>query len=482
MNIFQRIRQFFTVRVTDSTRDDSTWRTVTNTTDRDRYPQDRIEVLQDALDAWRDNPLARRVVELTTEYVVGNGLSVECQHEDTHKFIQEWWGHPNNNMKQRVYDWCDELSRAGELFPILTTGPDGMTYVRAIPAADVEEIQTNQEDIEDEIKVVERKRYDPVNGQSLGQRSWKVYDHLTDNIPNEVGEFPTVILHFPINRPVGSIHGESDLAPITRWLVRYASWLEDRARLNRYRNTFLFFVKGKFSSRPARLERQSELNSNPPQPGSILVGDESETWEVLSPRLESHEAGEDGLALKKMISAGSGNPLHFLAEPESATRTTAEASGGPTFRRYEQRQKYFTYMITQIAEIARQRKAAFSHKISKNAELSVKPSDISARDNVSLATAAGRIFDTFAALRDRALVDDAEFLRMVYRFSGEVTDIEDMLRRGEAAGIPAYPVYWPGAGDKNMNPGMKTSTPGQRPKVMKNDELDAETKNEIANP
>lgn len=451
MNPFSRtiraIRGLFTVKVTDDRRHDSTYRSVSSSTyPRDRYPQDRDEVLQDALDAWRENALARRVVELTTEFVVGGGLSVESEHEETHKFLQEWWNHHQNHMQQRIYEWCDELSRSGELFPILTTGPDGMTYVRAIPAADIQDILTSPDDVEQEFEVREKPRYDQQTTTQLTSRVWKVYDPLTDDVPDEFGKFPTVILHFPVNRPIGSIHGESDLAPVTRWLVRYAAWLEDRARLNRFRNTFIFFVKGKFASRPARLERQAELNQNPPQPGSILVGDESETWEVLSPKLESSDAATDGLALKKMISAGSGNPLHFLAEPESSTRTTAEASGGPTFRRYEQRQKYFSYMIEQVADIARRRKAAISHHISRTAEITIKTGDITGKDNVSLATAAGRIYDVFSALRDRALVDDAELLRLSYRFAGEVVDVEEMLRRGAAAGIPTNLIFPPLAG------------------------------------
>jgi len=47
----------------------------------DRYPRERRrfnreEILKDALDAWRDNPLARRIVALTTQYVVGGGISM----------------------------------------------------------------------------------------------------------------------------------------------------------------------------------------------------------------------------------------------------------------------------------------------------------------------------------------------------------------------------------------------------------------------
>ena len=42
-----------------------------------------------------------------------------------------------------------------------------------------------------------------------------------------------------------------------------------------------------------------------------------------------------------------------------------------------------------------------------------------------------------AVLRERArprLIDDAEFLRLAYRFCGESVDVEEMLARGRAAG------------------------------------------------
>ncbi len=76
-----------------------------------------------------------------------------------------------------------------------------------------------------------------------------------------------------------------------------------------------------------------------------------ETWSVIQPNLASQEAGEDGLAIKRMIAAGAGLPLHFLAEPESATRTTAESAGGPTFRHFEQRQRHFLWMLSDLARI-----------------------------------------------------------------------------------------------------------------------------------
>ncbi len=402
-----------------------------NTAPRDRRGYDRQAVLADALEAWRQNPLARRIVELTTQYVVGGGLSLECDHPASQRFLDAWQRHRLNRMEQRVFDLCDELTRSGNLFLLLSTDAAGMTYVRALPAQNVLDIECAPTDVEQETVIWEAPRLE--GGEALAPNGmlgapWPVYDPASD-APRADGSFPTVALHYAVNRPVGALWGESDLAPVLRWLARYAAWLEDRARLNRYRQSFLYVVKARFTSQAERLARQAEINANPPNPGSILVTDESESWETLAPQLASFEAAEDGLALKKMIAAGSGNPLHFLAEPESATRTTAEAAGGPTFRHYEQRQQRFLWMMADLARAALQRRALVDRSVSARAKVTVRGADITARDNQTLAAAAASAAAAFGSLRDRGLIDDAELLRLAYRFAGEVADAQDLLRR-----------------------------------------------------
>lgn len=420
---------------------------------RDRRGYDRDEVLADALEAWRVNPLARRIVAMMTQYVVGGGITIESKHKGTNRFLAEWWKHPLNRMATRVYEWCDELTRAGDLFIVVSTDQAGMSYLRAVPAAEIQDIETAANDLEQELFIIEKPSpaySNPTRNVKTGfleGRRWKVYNQ-GDDAPGADGRLEAVMLHYAVNRPVGAKFGESDLAPVLRWLTRYAGWLEDRARLNRYRNTFLFWVKARFTNSAERLERQAELNRNPPNPGAILVTDESETWEVLSPKLESHEAAEDGLSLKKMVAVGAGLPMHFLAEPESATRTTAEASGGPTFRHLQQRQEYFLWMLEDMARVVVRRRKFYDRGVNPGAEIRVNGTDISARDNSALATAASVAIGAFSTLRDRGLIDDAELLRLAYRFAGEAVDIEDMLRRGKesppAQSKDGYPDILPG--------------------------------------
>ena len=233
------------------------------------------------------------------------------------------------------------------------------------------------------------------------------------------------MLHYAIKRPVGTQWGESDLGPLLRWIARYANWLEDRARLNRYRNAFLYVVRGRYLSEADRVARQRALNAHPPTPGSILVADESESWEIIAPQLGAQDASLDGLALKKMIAVGAGVPLHFLAEPESATRTTAEASGGPTFRHYQQRQRFFLWIVQDVLQAALRRRAMVTRgTVAGNALIEVRGADISARDNLALSQAAQNAADSFHALHEQGLIDDHELLRLVYRFAGEAGPTE----------------------------------------------------------
>ena len=407
----REVEQYFTVGASSSRQ----------RTPYDRFTYDRQKVLQECLQAWRENPIAKRVVELTTQYVVGRGFSLACEQQAADEFLHSWWNHRLNNIGMRAYEWCDELTRSGNLFLLVSTDAAGMSYVRAIPTAEVEAIECAPNDVTQEKVIVQK-------AAEVGEppKRWQVYQLNEDGRDGE-GHFPVVALHYAINRPVGAQWGESDLAPLVRWLRRYANWLENRVRLNYFRQLFLFIVRGQFRNEAERRAREVSLNAQPPNPGSILVTGEGEEWGVLSPSLDSFEAGQDGLAVKKMIAAGAGLPMHFLAEPEGAARTTAEAAGGPTYRRFEQRQRYFLWLMEDVARVVLHRRALVDRRIDPNAPLHVRGADLTAKDNMALAKASSLVVDTWLSLWERGLIGDEELLRIAYRFVGE--RLEDVAGR-----------------------------------------------------
>jgi hypothetical protein len=435
--------------------------------DRDRYDYDREDILRQSIEAWRTNPLARRIVGLTTQYVVGGGIGMDCKDKPTNRFLHAFWDHRQNHMAIRCMELCDELTRAGEIFLLISTDPAGMSYVRAIPALNISEIQTAPNDIEQELSYTEK-----ILG-STDETIHQAYSPSPSFLPPSPlmgegrDEGAPVMLHYSINKPVGAIRGESDLSPILKWFTRYTSWLEDRVRLNRFRFAFLYTLQMIGSTPAERARRQAELNMNPPSPGSIMVGSDQEIWTTISPNLESSDAGTDGLAIKKAICAGAGIPLHFLAEPESSTRTTAESAGGPTFRYFEQRQEYFMWMLKDLLSVVLERAKAHGVSVSTTAQINIRGADISARDNAALAVAASTIIPAFAELRKFSLIDDQEWIRMAYRFAGETVDLKDTLEAGKKA--PPLPVL------ETVTPAEKELAANSKPNTKSLTKTDTET-------
>ncbi len=419
--IDQAIRDQLSVSETDNTFLIGTRRY--DESERDRLEYDRADILEQCLEAWRESPLARRIVELTSQYAIGGGFDIKCHHSTTRAFIDQFWTHRLNRMESRIVELCDELTRTGNLFLLISTDPSGMSFVRTIPAANIDQIIPAENDIEQPALFITKAN------DALESISYHAYNHTMDT-PDETGSFEPVVLHYAINRPAGAQWGESDLAPLLPWLRRYAAWLEDRVRLNRFRNAFVYVVTGHFTSEVARKARQIELAANPPNPGSILVCDESETWSVISPKLEALDAMQDGLALKKLIASGVGLPLHFLAEPEGSNRTTAESAGGPTFRRFEQRQKFFIWILSDLLNVVVSRRSMVDHTVKPDPEIKISGADISSRDNVAHSIASVNILNALERLKDMGLISDRELLRAVYRFAGEPADIDELLDGG----------------------------------------------------
>ncbi|MCL5074204.1 MAG: phage portal protein [Chloroflexi bacterium] len=381
--------------------EDKRWRHLYGTS-RDVSLTELLENINDSAEAYRVNPLAYRIIELTTDYVLGKGMRVTSQDEEIQQFINEFWSHPLNQMNTRQFDLCTELSLAGELFVTFHTNPyDKMTYVRSIPAASIDEIETNPDDIEDETRY-HRKAESSAGGatgmlRSSAGRWWSKDD----------------CHHYAINRLVGAVRGQGDLVPLLPWLRRYKDWLTDRVRINKFKGAFLWDVKLLGADRAAILRRQGEL-LEPPNPGSVIVHNEGEEWKAVQPLIDAQAVEPDGKAMRLMIGAGAGVPLHFLAEGESATKATAQEMSGPTLRHFERRQLYFGHVITDIvAEASRRRFGDTLRPI-----LKAQFEDLTTEDTLLLAQASGQIAQALVTFRDQGWIDDATASTLVAKFTG----------------------------------------------------------------
>jgi hypothetical protein len=412
-------------------------------TELDRPWSDQLDGLTTAANLWRVNPLARRLVNLVTSFVVGDGITVTSDEPELARFLDAFWHHPQNQMSLRQYQWCDELSRSGELFVTLHFNEvDGMSYARALPASRIDRVVCAGGDYEAELAFHEMAS--PWDADFPAGRWWqsaiedgrlKIEDGESSILNLQSSIVAPVALHFAVNRPVGCVRGESDLAPVRLWLERYSRWLEDRVQLNAAMRAFLWIVKV-----PGRaIKQKAAEHSRPPEPGSVLFVDkDSEEWEAVAPALHAADAAADGRALRWMVVAGGpGVGLVDLGEGEEANLATAKAMAEQRSRFMRARQTYFGWALATVALTAYNRAVRLGYIRGEERTLSavrlVLP-DISPADNRELGASAAQAAEALMRIGEAGLSGERWkrlALRTVMKFAGEPVsegEVSEILR------------------------------------------------------
>lgn len=414
--LFESISSWFrqrfssvSVRVDDS----PGWSSLANQPN-DRPLHEIQELYRDALQATRKNPMAKAIVDITTDFVLGDGIIFSSPLPSYRDFIEKFWNHPLNRIDQRLQSMSDELSRAGDLFIVLFLNEqDGMSYLRFVTKEEIVEIEAAENDWETEISFHQRVDH---SGET------KVW--LSPYHP-EVSESKAIMLHYSINRPIGSGYGEGDLDTVIPWLLRYSRMLEDRVRLNWAVRSFLWFV-----TVPTHLvEAKQSQYARPPEAGSIVVKDDGEEWEVKTPNLRAVDARHDLQAVRNMIDAV-GYPPHWRGEPGDANLATAQAMQLRPERHLRRRQNYLVFILQDCIYQAYKRAYAAGKVRAKPSALpydelyTVRTTDISRADNEALANAAKDLTSAFFQLFSMVEPQSSPTLTrrvmdLIFKFAGE---------------------------------------------------------------
>jgi hypothetical protein len=232
------------------------------------------------------------------------------------------------------------------------------------------------------------------------------------------------------------------------WLQRYSRMLEDRVRLHWAVRAFLWIVTVPTS----KVAQKQEQYRTPPEAGSIVVKDETEKWEAVTPLLRGSDASHDMKSVRGMIDAGSGYPPHWRGEPADANLATATAMQAPTERHLLRRQKYFTFLLQDIVYQAYERavKAGRRRKLGTNDYtklFTVAVPDISRSDNEALARSAKDLSQAMAALSNQVAGGKSKtlnrlILQSIFKYAGSpqpdhiLDTIQEELQEAGADPLP----------------------------------------------
>ncbi|MDE3074140.1 MAG: hypothetical protein KGJ86_01810 [Chloroflexota bacterium] len=435
------LEDFYWGRPASGTEEDYLWRRLSdNWYQKDVIPSTYLEIHNECYEAYNANPLAFQVIEITTSMVLGSGVKVVASNRRVQAVIDRFWNDPDNHMHLRTYSLCTELALYGEQFIRFFVNPfDGAVKIGQIDPSTIDEIYSNPENVEQPLRFHQRPLgpgsdvWTPTAGAPPPEK----LSPQSSSLSTQDGrwfEAGTELVQFAINKVSNAKRGHSDLATLLPWLRRYTDWLTDRVRLNKYKGAFLWDVK-LLGADKKTIDRKRAEYAYPPEPGSIVVHNESEEWSAVEPKIGADDVEADGRAIKLMIAVGAGLPEHYLSEGGNVNRATAMAMGLPTFKRFQRRQDYFGFMLRAILDRAIDeaiKARRLPAGVDRRFEIVFPAIDVD--DAAQVAAAFSQAVTALGAARDRGWVSDQTAMRLMYRFLGEDgLDVTEELDRARKA-------------------------------------------------
>ncbi len=428
---------WFWGRLASGGEEDFYWRRLSdNYWQKDVIPSTYLEIHNQCYEAYNANPLAFAIIEITTSFVLGKGVTIAARQPQVQEILMDFWQLPDNHMDSRIYDFCTELALYGEIFVrFFVNKYDGTVKIRLIDPSIIDQIETDPDDIETQLRFHRR----PI-GPSPTQTMDAVANTLDQSVisgqnpgdPTMQGQWFKAgeeVVHFAINKVSNAKRGKSDLATLLPWLRRYKDWLTDRVRINKYKGAFLWDVTVRGGDKKLIATKMMEY-ANPPEPGTVIFHNESEEWTAVEPKIDANEAKDDGRQIKLMVAVGALLPEHYLSDGSVATRATAAEMGLPTLLKFQRRQFVLRNVLRTILDrvLLEARKAG---KLPSNIDTQydvIFPA-IDVADHQTLAMATQSLVSALTTAKTQDWISDETAMRLLFQFAGEEIDIHEEQAR-----------------------------------------------------
>lgn len=421
-------------RLVTGTEEDYYWRRLSdNWFQKDVIPATYLELHNACYEAYNANPLAFAIIEMTTSFVLGKGVTVAANDPQVQRVLLDFWHHPDNLMDMRVYALCTELALYGEQFiRFYVNKLNGSVKIRQIDPSLIDEIETDPDDIETPRRFHRR----PIGPSVTLPGDLVLLNTPTgQQVQGEWLKAGSEVVQFCVNKVSNAKRGKSDLATLLPWLRRYKDWLTDRVRLNKYKGAFLWDVRLQGADKKA-VDRKKMEYAYPPEPGSVIIHNEAETWSAVKPEINANDAAEDGRAIKLMVAVGAQVPEHFLSDGSNGTRATAAEMGLPTFLKFQRRQLVMRFMLRTILDrvlLEACKARVLPPQCDLHYDLLFPAIDVD--DHQTLASATQMLVSALSVAKQQGWMSDETAMQLLFQCMGEEVDIHEEQDRIKKATI-----------------------------------------------
>jgi hypothetical protein len=402
---------------------------------KDLIPSTYLELHNTIYEAYHANPLAAAIIEMTTSFVLGKGITIDAANRNVQRVLMAFWNDPDNFMDERIYNMCTELSLYGEIFVrFFVNKYDGTIKVRMIDPSLIDLIETDPEDIETHLRYHKRPVGQTISITDPPQQAPDFSipankQTIEINTEGEWYEARKDMVQFAINKVSNAKRGNSDLSTILPWLRRYKDWLTDRVRINKYKGAFLWDVTLRGADKKI-IDRKKMEYAYPPEPGSVIIHNETEAWNAVQPNINANDAKEDGRAIKLMVAVGAGIPEHYLSDSSQGNRATAAEMGMPTLLKFQRRQRIIKNMLHVILDrviLEAQNAGRLGKTINTSYDIIFPEIDTS--ENQILGTGLTYLTQALDISKRNGWISDETAMKILFKFANEEINIDEELQR-----------------------------------------------------
>jgi len=221
------------------------------------------------------NPLARRILELIKDHIIGGGITFEANDSRVFSVLDSFWNDPVNLLDMRQHNFAYELGLYGEqCYQVFVDKRNGKVRLGYIDPADIDQVIVDKENVlkVSRIKVKKDGQLKEVNVISLDE------NERSETFGYLVGD----CFFFAINKVSNATRGTSDLLSLIDWLHgldRYMFALLERAV---YMNNYVWDVTLEGASKKTVDDFLKKFS--PPKAGTVLGHNERVKYDLIQER------------------------------------------------------------------------------------------------------------------------------------------------------------------------------------------------------
>ena len=232
--------------------EDMKWRRLTTNANRELIPTAQDRMIEIAYWLWETNPLAGWLIDITTAFIMAEGLPYETEDDEVRETLDKFWSDPVNRMDLYFPKHISELHIFGELcMPVFIAEQTGRVRLGYVDPGQIESIITDPENVKMQIGVLTKRYVGDIGGIHVEVEPKKYRTVLPEEAEYVLSptarslrnQFVDGECHyFSINNVTNSPRGRSSLLSVSDWLDAYEQYMFDFADKWPMMNAFVWDI------------------------------------------------------------------------------------------------------------------------------------------------------------------------------------------------------------------------------------------------